>query len=332
MTWTIDGKQVLVTGGTSGIGRATAAQLARLGAHVTITSRTRSAAEAAATELSRETGADVQPAAVDLSSLDVVHAFADHYTTSHDRLDVLINNAGTMAGKRRTTPDGFEWTLAVNHLGPFLLTNLLTDLLVHRPPSRVITVSSENHRGAKNGLDFDDLQMSSGYTPSKAYAASKLANILFTAELDRRLEDRGVTARALHPGVVATNFGKGPDSPRWMGLAMTLLKPVLATPERGRRPVSTWPPPSPTNSPLASTGPTANQSSPPNLPSTPPPLANSGRSAADSSASMDERQPPRTTCGRRSRRPCQRPTMRSMTPTSSPMDCGVAESARQATC
>ena len=130
MTWTIDGKQVLVTGGTSGIGRATAAQLARLGAHVTITSRTRSAAEAAATELSRETGADVQPAAVDLSSLDAVRAFADHYTTSHDRLDVLINNAGTMAGKRRTTPDGFEWTLAVNHLGPFLLTNLLTDLLV----------------------------------------------------------------------------------------------------------------------------------------------------------------------------------------------------------
>ncbi|MCL4111945.1 UNVERIFIED_CONTAM: hypothetical protein GTU68_043055 [Idotea baltica] len=144
-----------------------------------------------------------------------------------------MNNAGTMAGKRQTTPDGLERTLAVNYLGPFLLTNLLTDRLVRSAPSRIITVSSENHRSAKNGLDFDDLQMTAGYTPSKAYAASKLANILFTVELDRRLNDRGVTARALHPGVVATNFGKDPDSPRWMGLAMTLLKPVLATPQKG---------------------------------------------------------------------------------------------------
>jgi len=233
MTWTIDTRQVLVTGGTTGIGRATAAQLARLGAHVTITSRTTSTAETVATELSEETGTDVQPETLDLSSLDAVRAFADRYTTRHDRLDVLINNAGTMAGKRQTTPDGFERTLAVNYLGPFLLTNLLIDLLVRSAPSRIITVSSENHRSAKNGLDFDDLQMTAGYTPSKAYAASKLANILFTVELDRRLNDRGVTARALHPGVVATNFGKDPDSPRWMGLAMTLLKPVLATPQKG---------------------------------------------------------------------------------------------------
>ncbi len=233
MTWNINDKHVLITGGTSGIGRAAADQLARLGAHVTITSRTLQTAEAVADALCADTGSEVAPAELDLSSLAAVRAFADTFTARHDRLDVLINNAGTMAGKRRTTGDGLEWTLAVNHLGPFLLTNLLTPLLMDSAPARVITVSSENHRGAKQGLDFDDLQMTSGYSSSKAYAASKLANILFTVELDRRLAPGGVTARALHPGVVATNFGKDPDSPRWMGLAMTLLKPFLASPGKG---------------------------------------------------------------------------------------------------
>jgi NAD(P)-dependent dehydrogenase (short-subunit alcohol dehydrogenase family) len=233
MTWDIRGKHVLVTGGTSGIGRATAAELARLGAHVTITSRTLATAETTADELRDHTGAEIEPAQLDLSSLGAVRAFAATYADRHDRLDVLINNAGTMAGKRRTTGDGFEWTLAVNHLGPFLLSNLLTPLLIESAPARVITVSSENHRSAKRGLDFDDLQMTTSYSASRAYAASKLANVLFTAELDRRLAPQGVTARALHPGVVATNFGKDPDSPRWMGLSMTLLKPFLATPVKG---------------------------------------------------------------------------------------------------
>ena len=162
-----------------------------------------------------------------------MRGFVSSYLDHHQRLDVLINNAGTMAGRRRTTPDGLEWTLAVNHLGPFLLTNLLTPLLLASTPARVITVSSETHRSAKQGLDLDDLQMTTGYTPSRAYAASKLANILFTLELDHRLGPAGVTARALHPGVVATNFGKDPGSPRWMALAMTLLTPLLATPEKG---------------------------------------------------------------------------------------------------
>ncbi|MEZ5382019.1 MAG: SDR family oxidoreductase [Microthrixaceae bacterium] len=233
MTWNITDKHVLITGGTSGIGRATATQLASRGANVTITSRSLATARNVADELTTASGTSVEPAALDLSSLDAVRTFATSYADRHQRLDVLINNAGTMAGKRRTTPDGLEWTLAVNHLGPFLLTNLLTPLLLASTPARIINVSSENHRSAKQGLDFDDLQMTTGYSPSKAYAASKLANILFTIELNNRLGPDGVTARALHPGVVATNFGKDPNSPRWMGLAMTLLKPFLATPEKG---------------------------------------------------------------------------------------------------
>ena len=233
MTWTIEDKHVLITGGTSGIGRATAAELARRGAAVTITSRNLADATAVAAEIGHDTDAAVTPAQLDLSSLTSVRAFANSCTNDHERLDVLINNAGTMAGKRRTTSDGFEWTMAVNHLGPFLLTNLLTDNLVASAPARIITVSSENHRRAKNGLDFHDLQMTNGYRSSKAYAASKLANILFTTELDRRLSDQQIIARALHPGVVATNFGRSTGSPKGMGIAMTLLTPFLSTPEKG---------------------------------------------------------------------------------------------------
>ena len=233
VAWSIEEKHVVVTGGTSGIGRATAAQLARLGANVTLTSRSQTDAEAAADEIGHETGTALMAQALDLSSLASVREFATRYSTNQQRLDVLINNAGTVAGRRRTSPDGFEQTLAVNHLGPFLLTNLLTDFLIAGAPSRVITVSSENHRGAKKGLDFDDLQMANGYSSSKAYAASKLANIMFTTELDRRFRDRGITALVLHPGVVATNFGKSAGSPKWMGMAMTVLAPFLSTPEKG---------------------------------------------------------------------------------------------------
>jgi NAD(P)-dependent dehydrogenase (short-subunit alcohol dehydrogenase family) len=233
MAWNIEGKQVLITGGNSGIGKATAEELTRRGARVMITARDGSKGRAAADEIRAATGAEVAVGNLDLSRLDSVRAFAQDHLGDHDRLDVLINNAGVMAGRRRETPDGFEWTFAVNHLGPFLLTNLLTDLLVSSSPARIITVSSENYRSVKEGLDFDDLQMSNGYSPSKAYAASKLASILFTVELDRRLRGLGVTANALHPGVVATSFGKGADGPKSMGLLMTVLKPFLRKPARG---------------------------------------------------------------------------------------------------
>ena len=233
MTWTIDGKRVLVTGANSGIGMATAAQLASRGAEVTITARDDAKGRAAGDEIRAATGVAVGVEHLDLSDLDDVREFAGEFTAEHDRLDVLVNNAGVMAGSRRETPDGVEWTFGVNHLGPFLLTDLLTELLVASAPSRIVNVSSDAHRGAKDGLDFDDLQMTSGYSSSKAYSASKLANILFTVELDRRLGERGVTARALHPGVVATSFGKGADSPRWMGAMMTVLSPVLRKPDKG---------------------------------------------------------------------------------------------------
>lgn len=233
MPWTIDGKRVLVTGANSGIGLATATELARRGADVTITARDRTKGEAAAASIRRDAGRSVELGILDLASLDSVRSFSDRFADDHNRLDILINNAGVMAGTRRETPEGFEWTFGVNHLGPFLLTNLLAPLLVGSAPSRVINVSSEASRGARAGLDFDDLQMTTGYSPNKAYAASKLANILFTVELDRRLADGGVTARALHPGVIRTSFAKGPESHRWMGVLMTMVGPFLKRPEEG---------------------------------------------------------------------------------------------------
>ena len=237
MVWDIADARVLITGATSGIGRAAAAELARRGAQVTITARDETKGNAAAAAIRAETGVEVQVGLLDLSRLDSVRGFAADYARTHDRLDVLVNNAGAMTGRRMQTPDGLEWTFGVNHVGPFLLTRLLSDLLVASAPSRVISVSSEVHRSAKQGLDMADLQMTRGWSAQKAYAASKLATILMTVELDRRLAGQGVTARAVHPGVVATNFGKGPEG-RWaMRVMMTALGPVLKKPADGAAPI-----------------------------------------------------------------------------------------------
>ena len=237
MVWNIADARVLITGGTSGIGQAAAADLARRGADVTITARDAAKGKAAAAAIRADTGVDVHVGLLDLSRLDSVREFAADYNRSHDRLDVLVNNAGTMTGRRMQTPDGLEWTFAVNHLAPFLLTQLLSDQLVASAPSRVISVSSEVHRSAKNGLDLADLQMTRGWSANKAYAASKLATILMTVELDQRLAEHGVTARAVHPGVVATNFGSGPEGRRLMGVMMTALSPLLKKPTDGAAPI-----------------------------------------------------------------------------------------------
>jgi NAD(P)-dependent dehydrogenase (short-subunit alcohol dehydrogenase family) len=231
MVWDIDGSHVLVTGGNSGIGRATATELARRGARVTITVRDPRTGDAARDEIAAATGVTIEVEQLDLARLDSVRAFAARF--SPDRLDVVINNAGVMTGKRLETPDGFEWTFAVNHLGPFLLTNLLTDRLLADTPARVITVSSENYRRARNGLDFDDLQATRSFNANMAYARSKLANILFTVELDRRFASRGLAARALHPGVVGTRFAQGPEGSRTMGMLMRVLRPFLSSPAQG---------------------------------------------------------------------------------------------------
>ncbi len=231
MTWDIEEKHVLITGGNSGIGKATATELARRGARVTITARDAERGDAVAAEIAAVTGRTVGVEQLDLASLASIRAFADRLPT--DRPEVLVNNAGVMTGKRLETPDGFEWTFGVNHLGPFLLTNLLSDRLASGAPSRVITVSSENYRRAKEGLDFDDLQAESRFSSNMAYARSKLANILFTIELDRRMGGSGVTARALHPGVVGTSFAQGREGSKLMGVTMRLLKPFLASPAEG---------------------------------------------------------------------------------------------------
>ena len=202
-----------------------------------ITARDQQKGRQAAAALRADAGVDVEVGLLDLSSLESVRGFAAEFLATDDRWDVLVNNAGTMTGRRMETPDGLEWTFGVNHVGPFLLTALLTDRLVSSAPGRVISVSSEVHRSARQGLDFADLQMTRAWSAQKAYAASKLATILMTVELDRRLAGRGVRARAVHPGVVATNFGKGPEGRRAMGLMMTALAPLLKKPAAGAAPI-----------------------------------------------------------------------------------------------
>lgn len=231
--WNIAGKTVLVTGGTSGIGYATAMELADQGATVFITSRSQRSADSAAGALSRTTKVPVRGLELDLSRLGSVRSFADKFAQDSTSLDVLVNNAGTISGRRTLTEDGLELTFAANFLGPFLLTQLLLPKLMSAASARILNVSSELYRNAKKGLDFSNLQLNRGFSSSKAYANSKLAIMLFTSELQDRLAGEHVTALALHPGVVRTNFGSGPDSSRSMALMMKLLGPMLKSPEEG---------------------------------------------------------------------------------------------------
>src|SRR5262245_36486450 len=191
---------MLVTGGTSGLGLATARALAREGATVVITGRSRERCEAAA--------ADARAAgwlAADFGDLRQVAALADEFEQRYGRLDVLVNNAGAVFQRRRLTADGLELTFVVNHLAAFLLTTRLLDTLKASAPARIVNVTSVAH--TVGHIDFDDLALENGFRPYRAYGRTKLANVMFTYELARRLEGTGVTANAIHPGLVHTSIG-----------------------------------------------------------------------------------------------------------------------------
>jgi len=223
----------LVTGATTGIGLATAEGLARAGAHVIIGARTRERGEAARERVARATGSDrLEVVVADLFVQAQVRRLAEEIVASHPRLDVLVNNAGMVFSERQETADGIERTWALNHLAPFLLTNLLMDLLVASAPARVVTVASNAHTRAT--LDIDDPEYARRpYRSFGAYGQSKLANILFTLELARRLEGRGVTANCLHPGFVRSEFGTRTNG--WLRLGIGIARPFGLTPEQGAR-------------------------------------------------------------------------------------------------
>lgn len=229
----LSGRICLVTGATHGIGRATAEALAALGATVIVHGRDSAAVGAVCREIVRASGnAEVTGVVADFASLAAVRRLAADVVARHTRLDVLVNNAGTSARQRRLTSDGFEWLLGVNHLAPFLLTTLLLDKLRASAPARVVTVASMAYR--RGTLELDDLNWERRkYRGFKAYADSKLANILFTHELARRLTGSGVTANSLHPGVVATNIF---NQLGFVGrLFTTLAKPFLLTSAEGAK-------------------------------------------------------------------------------------------------
>jgi NAD(P)-dependent dehydrogenase (short-subunit alcohol dehydrogenase family) len=226
----LGGKVVLITGGTSGIGKAAATALAGMGATVVITGRNEERGKRALQEIREESGNDgVELILADLTVQDEVRRLAEELRERHNQLEVLVNNAGLVLSERTETPDGIETQLAINHLAPFLLTNLLLDLLKESAPSRIVTVSSDAHRWAK--IDLDDLQSRKRYRGMQVYGKTKLANIMFTYELAERLEGTGVTANCMHPGGVNTNFGNNQGGP--MNLLFRLFKPFMRSPEQG---------------------------------------------------------------------------------------------------
>jgi NAD(P)-dependent dehydrogenase (short-subunit alcohol dehydrogenase family) len=230
MNASMNGKTILITGATNGIGLVAAHTLAGRGAQTVIVSRSAEKCAQVSEQIKQETGnLQVEYIAADLSTRDGVQHAAHEFKKRHPRLDVLLNNAGAMFVSRQLSADGIEMTFALNHLNYFLLTVLLLDTLKVSGPARIVNVSSNSHRGGK--INFDDLQLKKGYNGMGAYSQSKLANILFTYELARKLEGTRVTANTLHPGFVNTGFGK--NNGGLVKFGMGLLRPIQRKPREG---------------------------------------------------------------------------------------------------
>lgn len=222
-------KICLITGANAGLGKVTALELAKKGATVVMVARSRERGEAALAEVQQASGSqNVRLMLADLSSMESTRQLAEQFKAEYGRLDILVNNAGAFFNERLLSVDGYEMTFALNHLNYFLLTNLLLDRLKTSAPARIVNVSSGAHTGGS--INFDDLMMEKKYSGFSVYGQSKLANILFTYELARKLEGSGVTVNTLHPGGVATRFGSGQG---FMGWIMKLVRPFLLTPEQG---------------------------------------------------------------------------------------------------
>ncbi len=230
----MDEKVVVITGANSGIGKETAVALAAMGATTVMACRNPDRAAAAAAEVRERAASDaVAVISIDLADLESVRRAAATIEDRWGRVDVLVNNAGGIWTKRHTTVQGFEQTFAVNHLGHFYLTRLLGERLMASAPARVVNLSSAAHHLARGGLRWGDLQHERHYFGLRVYAESKLANILFTRELARRLDPARVTANAVHPGPVRSGFGMDGDTRGLLGLGNRLVRPFEVTPQQG---------------------------------------------------------------------------------------------------
>ena len=223
-------KICLVTGGNSGIGKSVALGLAKMGATVVVVSRNKEKGQTAVTDIIEKSGnKNVELIQADMSSQNSIHQLVDEFRARHEKLHLLINNAGVYLTKRSETEEGLESTFAVNHLGPFLLTSLLVDILKTSAPSRIVNVTSDAHKGAR--INFDDLQGEKKFSGWQAYGQSKLAMILYTHGLAKKLEGTGVTVNSAHPGVVRTNFAKNNGGLVMLGfrfLGMFFISPESA--------------------------------------------------------------------------------------------------------
>ncbi len=229
----LEGRRIIVTGASTGIGKVTARELARLGADVTLVCRDAGRGAAARDEIEQATGRRPDLVLGDLSLLAGVRGVAAEIRRRYPVLHVLVNNAGLIVGDFEKTSEGLERTFATNHMAYFLLSTLLLDLLEKGAPARIVSVASGAHHLVRGRLDFDDLQAEKGYASMRAYSRSKLCNILFTRALARRVEGRGVVANCVHPGAIASNFGQ--SGTRFFAFIARLGRPFLLSVDSGAR-------------------------------------------------------------------------------------------------